>query len=163
MNLRLLRPILLCLPLAACSIVIGGRVETCGEHPADGGPAVIVTKDQEICEMVRVRVARAIEEDPEITYARVDELREKSLQWEREKTFDGLVAAVRRDAGDLTADAMRSAVDAVLAQSKRPLPADHGDVERCLVKGAMKGLNIALLNVRPWAPATPTAPAAEEK
>jgi len=161
MNLRSLRLVVAALPLAACTVMIGGSVETCGEHPADGGPPVIVTKDQEVCEMVRIRVWRALEDDPEISYARVEELREKSIEWERERTVGSLVAAVRRGAGDLTADAMQRAVDAVLAQSKRPIPADCEDVERCLVKGALKGVRIALNNTRPWSPATPAAPSAE--
>jgi hypothetical protein len=159
MTFRLLCVAAAALPLAACNLVLGGP-ETCGERPSGSGPAVIATKDQELCDVVRLRVAQALEDDPAISYAKVVELRDKCDDWRRAPTIERLVAAIRRDAGDMTADAVQRAVDSVVAQSKRPLRVEGDDVEPCLVKGAAKGARMALMNSGPWrAEAAPGASA----
>jgi hypothetical protein len=163
MRLRLLTVVVAALPLAACSLVIGGATDTCGERPAGGGPPVIVTKDQELCDIVQIRVAQAVEDDPGIGYARLLEIRDKSMDWQGQKTLDGLVAAIRRDAGDKTADAVQRAVDSVMAQSKRPLRVEGDDVQPCLVKGAAKGARLAVMRAGPWPAATPQGAAAEKQ
>jgi len=162
MKLRLLCAAAAALALCACSILIGGAKETCGERPAGGGPAVLVTKDQELCEVVRIRVAQALEDDPDISYEKLEELRDKSMSWRGQETVEGLVAAIRRDAGDMTADAVQRAVDSVVAQSKRPLRVEGADVEPCLVKGVVKGARLALFRAGPWPAAAPAGAAAEK-
>jgi len=163
MTLRRLVLVVAAAPLlAACSIIIGAGTETCGERHEGRGPAVLVTKDQELCEIVRIRVAQALEDDPAITYAKVDELRETSADWQHKKTVESLVDTIRREAGDMTADAVQRAVDSVLAQSKRPLRVEGDDVEPCLVKGMAKGARLALLRAGPWRTDAP-AEAAPEK
>ena len=141
----------LALALGACEILVGAKIDTCGEHPAGGGPAVIVTKDQELCDVVRLRVTREVDAN-ELTRETIDHLVDRSLSWERRDTLDEFVAAVRKDAGDAIADAVRRAVDAVLAQSQRTTRPDCGDIEPCLVKGAAKGVRIALLYAQPARP-----------
>jgi len=163
MRFRLLAVVAATLPLAACSMVIGGATESCGERPAGSGPPVIVTKDQELCDVVRIRVAQAIEDDPDIGYARFQEIRDKSMDWQGQKTLDALDAAIRRDAGDKTADAVQRAVDSVTAQSKRPLRVEGDEVQPCLVKGAAKGARLAVLRAGPWPAAAPEGGAAEKR
>ncbi len=152
--------------MSACTLVVGGRAETCGEHPSGGGPAVISTRDQELCELVRIRVGKELDDDASLNYEKIDGLLEKCGGWERKDTIEDLVAALRRDAGDHVADAVRRAVDAVLAQSKRPMPTACPDEQKCLVKGAVKGVKIALSTARPWSNAEvappPDAPPAKK-
>jgi hypothetical protein len=132
------------LALGACTYMFGGHMETCGEYPAGGGPAVIATKDQQICDVVRLRVGREIDLHGLVSRADVDRLLERTGTWERQATLDDLVDAVRHDAGDAVAAELRRATDSVLAHSTLPMPADCPDVQRCLVKGAARGLRIAL-------------------
>jgi len=159
MRLRTAPVLALAACLAACTVQIGGHVETCGEIPDGGGAPVIATKDQELCELVRLRVAQALEKDPDLTYGRVQELLDKTSEWEGKRTLESLVAALRKDCGNVTADAVQRAVDDVTSRSTRPTRKDCDDVQRCLVKGAAKGVRMALSAARPWGPETPTAPA----
>ena len=144
---RMTMPLLPALLLGAC--VFGGRPEICGEPHAGGGPAVLSTKDQELCEIVRLRVLMERETAPSFTRARLDHLVDRSLAWEMKGTLAALLEAVRADAGDGFAGAMQRAFDAVRTKSSRPLPADCPDAERCLVRGAARGARIALLTAEP--------------
>lgn len=145
--------LLLALPLAGCSIVVGGRPDVCGEYPEGGGPAVIVTRDQELCEIVRLRVTNGLASLPELSQSRLDELVERSQSWEQIRTMDRLVETLREEAGEGFATDVQRAVDAVAAQSKRTLAADcAAQEERCMVRGAVRGVRIALMNAVPVAP-----------
>ena len=135
--------------LGACSVILGGRPETCGDYPQGGGPAVISTKDQQVCDVVRLRIGRALDLDDQLTRDEIDRLVQQTLVWEKKATVDRLVDAVRKDAGDTVATELRRAIDSVLAQSSLPLPAACTDAERCLVKGAARGARIALLYATP--------------
>ena len=117
---------------AGCTWVIGGsRDDMCGERPASGGPPVIVTRDQELCDVVRARVQRQLDVSS-LKRDELDRLIDRTLHWETRDTLDEFVAAVRRDAGDAFADEVRRAVDAVAAQSRRTTRPDCADVQRCL-------------------------------
>lgn len=147
--------ILVPLVLGGCSVVLGGRPETCGTYPKSGGPAVIATRDEEICDVVRLRVLRELEGLSVLERDTIDGLIQRLPAWESRPDVDSLVAAIRNDAGDGMADEVRRAVDDVTAKSARPLPADCADVQRCLVKGAVRGVRIALLYAQPKAPEPP--------
>lgn len=143
------------LVLCACSMVFGGRPESCGTYPKGGGPAVIVTRDEEVCEIVRLRVLRQLDGLSILERDTIDGLLERVPGWEGKRDVDGLVAAIRKDAGDDLADEVRRAIDDVVTKSARPLPADCVDVQRCLVKGAARGVRIALLYATPSKPEAP--------
>jgi hypothetical protein len=147
MTLPRLVAALLC--LGGCQMMFGGHMETCGEYPPGGGPAVIATKDQQVCDVVRLRVGREIDLHGLVSRADVDRLLERTIYWENRATLDDLVDMVRKDAGDAVAAELRRAVDSVLAHSTLPMPADCPDVQRCLVKGAARGLRIALSYAHP--------------
>lgn len=141
--------------LGACSMVFGGRPESCGTYPQGGGPAVIATRDEEVCEIVRLRVIRQLDNLSVLERDTIDELIERVPGWEGKRDVDALVAAIRNDAGDDLADEVRRAIDDVVTKSARPLPADCVDVQRCLVKGAARGVRIALLYATPSKPEAP--------
>lgn len=141
-----------CLGLAGCEATIFGRVETCGEYPPGGGPAVISTRDQEICDVVRLRVGREMAKRDVISRAEIDRLLERTAEWAHKKTVDTLIAAIRREGGDAIADEVRRAIDAVFAHSSMPMPKDCPDTEACIVKGAVQGLVIALKYTQPKDP-----------
>ena len=139
-------PIPFLLLLSGCEIFVGGRVDSCGEPPPDGrGPAVIATLDQELCDVVRLRVIRRLDGMEELKRADLDRLVDRTLAWEQKRTLDELVEAIRKDAGDAMAEEVQRAASAVLAQSRRTTRPECGEVQRCLVKGAAKGARIALL------------------
>jgi hypothetical protein len=142
--MRVLSLLALCLPLGACELNFGGHMETCGEYPPGGGPAVITTKDQQLCDVVRLRIGREMDLHGIVSRSDIERLLERTRFWESRSTLDVLVEAVRNDAGDAVAAELRRAIDSVLAQSTLPMPANCPDVERCLVKGAARGLRIAL-------------------
>jgi hypothetical protein len=151
--------LLLTLPLAGCSIVIGGRPDVCGVYPEGGGPAVIVTRDQELCEVVRIRVTNGLASLPELSQVRIEELLERTRSWEDIRTIDRLVEALREDAGEGFAADVQRAVEAVARQSTRGIDADcAADEQRCMVRGAVRGVRIALLNAEPVTPAGEPAP-----
>jgi len=154
-----------CLCLGACTGAIpwSGHADTCGEYPPGGGPAVIVTKDQQVCDVVRLRVGREIELNEMLTRGQIDTLLEKSGEWERRTTLDGLVDAVRKDAGDGVAAELRRAVNSVLAHSTLPMRADCPDVQKCIVLGAVKGLRFALAYAQPFDPPPPSPEGAGAK
>jgi len=137
------------LALGACTYMFGGHMETCGEYPPGGGPAVIVTKDQQVCDVVRLRVGREIDVHGMLSRAEIDRLLERQIYWEHEDTIDQFVDAIRKDAGDVVAAEVRRAVNSVLANSTLPMPADCPDAEKCLVRGAARGLRIALSYAHP--------------
>lgn len=143
MRLRLV--LVLLLPaLAGCQILIGPRIERCGETPEGGGPSVIVTIEQELCEVVRLRVIRQLEGMQGLTRETIDRLVDRALTWEKQPTLDRLIAMIRKDAGDEMANEVERAATGVLAHSQRTPGPDCEDVQRCLVKGAAKGSRIAL-------------------
>jgi hypothetical protein len=153
--------LLVSLSLAGCSIVIGGRPDVCGEYPEDGGPAVIVTRDQELCEIVRLRVGSGLASLPQLSQQRLDELVERTRSWESIGTVDRLLETLREEAGEGFAQDVQRSVASVAAQSTRPLSADcESKQERCMVRGAVRGIRIALLNAQPVTPAGDAQPRA---
>lgn len=147
--MKLLRLAAAWLALGACTMFLGGHPETCGDYPPGGGPAVISTKDQQVCDVVRLRVGREIDLNGKLSRSDIDRLLDRTLSWEKKATIDALVDAIRKDAGDAVAGEVRRAVDSVLSHSALPLPADCVDSEKCLVKGAARGARIALLYAEP--------------
>ncbi len=130
--------------LPACS---GRRTDICGEIPASGGPAVIVTRDQELCEIARVRVQRAIADEAKLDELTAQHLHSRSFSWEDAKTTEGLVARIRSDAGDRVADAVARAIADVRQFSQRPIGTTCADEERCLALGAARGARFAVGDV----------------
>ena len=74
--------------------------------------------------------------------AALKDVAEKSAAWERKDTLDALISALRRDVGDATADEVKSAVDAVVGRSTKPMGADCGKAEKCLVRGLRAGCDV---------------------
>jgi hypothetical protein len=141
----------LCVALGACTVSFGGRPDACGVYPEGGGPAVIATRDQELCEVVRLRVLQRLDGSVQLPPQALDALGEASLAWERRSTVEDLIAAVRRDAGDRLADDVARAIESVTSRSKRPLPSGCPDEEKCLVRGAARGARLAVQAARPGA------------
>jgi hypothetical protein len=135
--------------LGGCTYMFGGHMETCGEYPPGGGPAVIATKDQQVCDVVRLRVGREIDLHGMLLRADIDRLLERQVTWERKDTIDQFVDAIRKEAGDAVAAEVRRAVNSVLAGSTLPMPADCPDAEKCIARGAARGLRIALSYAHP--------------
>jgi hypothetical protein len=133
--------------------------ETCGEYPERGGPALVRTREQEVCEIARLRVLRALRDRPELTRGRAAELYEHSLQWETVRSVEALLQRVRRDAGEDFAAAVERAVTQVLAESRRPsgpgCEAGSACVARAAAKGARLAMSVAREFVRDAAPADP--------
>lgn len=148
------RPLLALVPLvlASCTLVIGGRPETCGTYPDDGGPAVLVTRDQELCEIVRLRTARGLASVESLTQEQIDALLGRVASWSNERTMASLAARIRSEAGDPMADDVLRSFDAVRAGSSRPIAPECEADERCWVRGAVRGIEIALLYAQPSAP-----------
>lgn len=139
--------LVLALAPAACSIVVGGRPDVCGVYPEGGGPAVIETRDQELCEVVRIRVSNGLASLPELTQARIDQLVERTESWKGIRTTDRLVETLREEAGEGFAADVQRALESVARQSSRGVDAEcAADEQRCMVRGAVRGLRIALLN-----------------
>jgi hypothetical protein len=127
--------------LPACSM---RRTDVCGEVPASGGPAVVVSRDQELCEITRTRVQRILADDMKLDELTTQHLHSKSFSWEDAKTTDGLVARIRSDAGDAYADAVARAIADVRQFSTRPLKPDCPVEDRCLALGAARGARFAV-------------------
>ena len=121
----------------------------CGVYPPGGGPAVIHTRDQQLCELVRQRVLQFMARSDDLTFERAETIAEKAPRWRRADTLDELVVLIRREAGDALADLVVRAVAAVEGPAGKPLPADCPDIQECLVEGAVKGAEIALAQ-RGW-------------
>ena len=144
---------------AACETPI----EACGEYPPGGGPAVIRTRDQELCEITRQRVMRHLQQRQDLDWAKAEELFERSQRWQFEDTLQGLLARIEKDAGPGFAAAVRRAVESVETSTK-PYSADcETQREKCMTKGAAKGAYLALTQradlVRGLQPKTDVAPA----
>jgi hypothetical protein len=116
----------------------------CGEAVPGGGPPRIVSRDGELCESVRLRVADHLGQLPSIAPEQAQLLADLTWRWEDAKTLDGFLTRVREDAGDEFAAAVARAVRDVRDHGQRPVRADCTDEERCLVKGAALGARIAL-------------------
>ena len=116
----------------------------CGNFDPHGGPPRIDSKDAELCESVRIRIAdelgRLVSNVNEVDLGR---WRDMTWSWEDAKTVDGLVRRARSDAGDAVADAIARAVEDVRAHSTRAVRAECKDAEHCLVRGAALGARIA--------------------
>jgi len=137
--------------------------EACGEYPEGGGPAVIRTRDQELCEITRQRVMQHLQKREDLDHARAEALFEKSVTWKFSDSIQDLLVRIEQDAGAEFAAAVRRAVDSVAASTK-PFTADcETQRERCMTKGAAKGAYLALTAraelVRGLQPRTDTAPA----
>jgi len=136
--------------------------EACGEYPEGGGPAVIRTRDQELCEITRQRVMRHLQQRRDLDLDRAERLFERSQNWRFESTIEGLLARIEKDAGPDFAAAVRRAIESVEASTK-PYSSDcETQREACMTKGAAKGAYLALTQrselVRGLQPKTDTAP-----
>lgn len=156
---RMIGMALAALLLSACET----RPVACGEYPEGGGPAVIRTRDQEACELVRQRVLQELAATEDLTFERAATLLEKSDGWQHVDDVGDLLRRVERDAGPGFAAAVRRGIESVLGASGRPLSADCGeDQERCIARGAAKGARLALVQgdvyVRGGRPSSDTAP-----
>lgn len=139
--------------LAGCSIVIGGRPDVCGVYPEGGGPAEIRTRDQELCEVVRLRITNGLASLTVLSEARLEQLVQRTDSWENLPTIERLVEELREEAGEGFAIDVQRAVDAVAEQSTRSITADcAANEQRCMVRGAVHGLRIALMNAEPILP-----------
>jgi hypothetical protein len=127
------------LPLGACT----QPRTTCGEPSPAGGPPVITTKDGELCESARLRVAEALARLPTLVPEDAERYRDMTWSWEDARTLDAFMRRVRDDAGEEIAAAMSLAIEQVRAHSTKPTRADCKSEERCLVKGAALGARIA--------------------
>jgi hypothetical protein len=136
-SLALLAPLTL---LAACEIV---REDVCGEVPPGGGPPVARTREQELCEIARLRVQSALANDPKLDEMAATHLYDRALGWDSSKTTDALVARIRKDAWPELADAVARAVREAREYSKKPF-GDCPDEERCLARGAARGARFAI-------------------
>ncbi|MCE9636252.1 MAG: hypothetical protein K8T90_11170 [Planctomycetes bacterium] len=116
---------------------------TCGEPSGRGGPPLIATRDGDLCESARLRVAEALGRRSDLFAERAEQLREFTWSWQDAKSLEGFVRRAREDAGDDVADAIGLAIEQVRAHSTKPLRADCADAERCLVRGAALGARIA--------------------
>lgn len=137
--------------------------EACGEYPVGGGPAVIRTRDQELCEITRQRVMLHLQKRPDLDYATAENIFEKSERWRFEDTLPELLTRIEKDAGPAFADAVRHAVESV-ERSTKPYSAEcESERERCMTKGAAKGAYLALTQraelVRGLQPKTDSSPA----
>ncbi len=154
-----------CLALAgslpACQLALGPP-ETCGAYPSGGGPAVIASRDQELCELVRLRVSRSLERTQGLELADVQQMLSRAARWDTERDVEQLVEQIRRDANDEVANDVERAIAWVLEHSAKPLPADCPDVQRCLARGAAKGARLAL-EWAEWRLSTTSAPVSTEK
>ena len=137
--------------------------EACGEYGPDGGPAIIRTRDQELCEITRQRVMQHLQKRTDLDLDSAEKLFERSQSWRFEDTIAGLLERIETDAGPEFAAAVRRAIDSVAASTK-PWPPDCAEErERCLARGAAKGAYLALTQrgdlVRGLQPKTDIAPA----
>lgn len=126
--------------LAACA---AQSRTTCGEPSGRGGPPVIATRDGELCESARLRVAEALGRREDLFAERAEQYRDMTWSWQDARTLDGFLRRVRSDAGDDLADAIALAIDQVREHGTKPDRADCADAERCLVRGAALGARIA--------------------
>ena len=98
-------PATLALPLLAAALAACETPPTgCGEVPPGGGPRVITTRDQELCEIVRLRLEFALSEIPDLEEAVVQRWHDASWGWTDARTCEGVVARIREDSGDPLAD-----------------------------------------------------------
>lgn len=115
----------------------------CGDPSPRGGPPVIASKDAELCESVRLRVAEALAALPDLYPERAEMLRDRTWSWEDASSVDGMLRRVRADAGEELAAAVARAVEDVRTHSTFKVRAECADAERCLVRGAALGARIA--------------------
>ncbi len=122
-----------------------GRPLTCGEYPAEGGPAIIRTRDQQICESVRLRVIQHLMAMQDLDLRKAEKLYEKVTGWRRADTLDELYTMAEKDGGPEIAAAIRRAVESVRATTTKPVAADCAEeLEACLTAGAVKGAELAM-------------------
>lgn len=134
----------------------------CGEVPPGGGPRAIVTREHELCEIVRLRVEHELTRLADLDEVLVQRWHDASWGWADARTPEGVVTRVRQDCGDGMADAVARAVEDVRAHSTRAVGADCEDAERCLARGAGLGARFAIENalyyLRYEKPRPPSAP-----
>ncbi len=137
--------------------------EACGEYPAGGGPAVIRTRDQELCEITRQRVMQHLQRLPGLDYERAETLFERSQRWQFADTIAELLETIEKDAGAEFAAAVARAVESVRNSTKPLSAACESEREKCMAQGAAKGAYLALTQraqlVRGLQPKTDAAPA----
>jgi len=121
------------------------RPLSCGEYPAAGGPAVIRTRDQQVCETVRMRVIQHLAALPDLDLQKAEQLYQRVLSWRRFHTLEDLYAGAEKDGGPELAAALRRGVESVRAESAMPLTAEcERKLEECLTAGAVKGAELAM-------------------
>lgn len=118
----------------------------CGEPAPFGGPPRISTLEQELCEIVRLRLEHVLTKHPNLDEFTAQRWLDRSWGWGDAKTVDGVVAQVRADCGDAFAEAVRRAADEVRRESKRTIAPSCEDAERCLARGAALGARLAVDN-----------------
>jgi len=127
--------------LAACE----SRPLSCGEYPADGGPAAIVTRDQQVCEAVRLRVMQHLSGMKSLDLQSAEKLYESILTWRRASTLEDLYARAEKTGGPEMAAAVRRAVESVREETAKPVSEKCAKkLEACLTKGAAKGAELAM-------------------
>jgi len=121
------------------------RPLSCGEYPAEGGPAIIRTRDQQVCEAVRMRVIQHLSALENLDLMMAEKIYEKVIGWRRADTLGELYALAERDAGPEMAAAIRRAVESVRGSTAKPISAEcEAKLDACLTAGAVKGAELAM-------------------
>lgn len=133
---------LLCLALgllAACTTV----PEMCGERPAKGGPPVLRTRQQELCESVRIRVLQYLEHHPVMSDDDYDTLRRRSKAWLGADSTDDLAQRLRDDEGPELAALVADVIRRSSERSRLPLEGE-GDADMLVARAAGHGAALAV-------------------
>jgi hypothetical protein len=136
--------------------------EACGEYPPEGGPALIKTRDQELCEITRQRVMQHLQRRQDLDLDKAETLFEASQRWQFADTIEDLLARIEKDGGPEMAEAVRRAVASVESSTKPFTTECEKQREKCMARGAAKGAYLALTQrgdlVRGLQPKTDAAP-----
>ncbi len=129
----------LALALAGCT-----SSEFCGVRPPEGGPPVIATREQELCELARIRTNKYLAGLEVFTEDESDLLYSAARGWEKVDSVDELLEAIRdRDHGAL-ADEIADVTEWVRGKSSHSYAATCKIQDRCLARGAAHGVRLAL-------------------
>ncbi len=117
----------------------------CGTAPEGGGPPVLTTREDEICESVRWRVLEQMRVREEFSYAHAERLFTAAETWSTSTTLEDLrrrVAAVDDEQAMATTivDAARHAWET----SKAPVSTGCETDEACVAEAAAHGARVAL-------------------
>jgi len=126
--------------LAGCTIA----PDSCGEFPPEGGPAVIRTREQEMCEVGRIRMNRYLLTHAPIEDVSAEDLYLAALEWQKASSSADLIAQAREMLGDTYADGLSRALEHVRTKSERPYSTDCEVHDACLAAAAGHGARLAL-------------------